>query len=121
MSVDTFINNATHLLSAYPSSTVSITYTKSKTKPGNITKFKVYNPRSNKSLKYKTNKIKEFSRLLTFLGPNGVNIELKHSVGLSSLMSNKKFELNDTKLDTKEDELKEDNKINKKKKKKSKK
>ena len=77
------------LFSAYPTTTVvSITYAnetkkaKSNTKTtsnddkkaSNSVKFKVYEPRSGKCLKYKTYKTKELSKLLTFLGPKGVTL-----------------------------------------------
>lgn len=125
-SADSFIEFASQLLQAYPSlATISITYANSAKKLGktaaddskkasNFTAFKVYEPRSGKCIKYKTYKIKELSKLLTFLGPKGVSVTrpkkrratdependdekrqktvTEHTVGLSSILSNTKFD-----------------------------
>lgn len=137
--IDSFIDFSSHLLQAYPSTTtLSITYAnvskkqskKNKThsnvktddkdhankKATNSVKFKCYEPTSGKCIKYKTYKIKELSRLLTFIGPRGVSVSTtkkrslededatdtnkkskvetinEHTNGLASVMSNVKFE-----------------------------
>ncbi|KAK6465478.1 signal recognition particle 9 kDa protein-domain-containing protein [Scheffersomyces coipomensis] len=107
--IDSFIELATDLLVAYPNTTLlSITYTnvskknkkKSESSSGvtkksnasNCVNIKLYEPNAGKTHKYKTYKIKELSRLLTFIGPRGVNIGGDHMVGLSSIMSNVKYD-----------------------------
>ncbi|ODV79108.1 uncharacterized protein CANTADRAFT_21875 [Suhomyces tanzawaensis NRRL Y-17324] len=117
-SLDTFIESASALLAAYPSSTtLSVTYTNvhKKQQQGKVSKdsksnkathsvsTKLFEPSSGKCIKYTTYKIKELSRILTFIGPKGVNVitqtktnegeeETVHKVGLASIMSNTKFE-----------------------------
>lgn len=77
-------------------------------KATNLVTFKCFEPDSGKCLKYKTYKSKELSKLLTFVGPRGVSLTKKsetpstendgetsnnfHVNGLSSIMSNVKFE-----------------------------
>ncbi|CAH2351574.1 signal recognition particle subunit Srp21p [[Candida] railenensis] len=136
--VDRFIESSSRLLSAYPTTTtLSITYAnalkKSKTnkegtkkeddadskKATNIVTFKCYEPNAGKCIKYSTYKVKELSRLLTFVGPRGVSVtkpinkkrkledsdensdkktktektsSAEHAAGLASIMSNVKFE-----------------------------
>ncbi|EGV61930.1 hypothetical protein PSN45_000626 [Yamadazyma tenuis] len=114
--LDTFISSTAKLLAAYPTTArVSITYanehkklerrTKNSKKPSeksasNYVSFKVFEPSSGKVIKYKTYKVKELSKLITFLGPRGVTSNDAQKVpGLSSIMSNKKFDESE-KLDT---------------------
>ncbi|CCE72679.1 Piso0_000269 [Millerozyma farinosa CBS 7064] len=76
-------------------------------KATNSVTFKCFEPESGKCIKYKTYKSKELSKLLTFVGPRGVSLTKKsetnstendgetsnfHINGLSSIMSNVKFE-----------------------------
>lgn len=136
--IDRFIESSSELLLAYPTTTtLSITYAnalkKSKTnkegtkkqdesdskKATNIVTFKCYEPNAGKCIKYSTYKVKELSRLLTFVGPRGVLVtkpinkkrkledgdensdkkakiekatNTEHAAGLASIMSNVKFE-----------------------------
>lgn len=99
--LDEFIDRSTEFLSAYPATTLSITYkNKSKLKTSKIEKpkhesiisIKLYDPKSGKLIKYKTSKIKEFNRILNFIGPKGIHVGDSHQIGLSSIMSNSKFE-----------------------------
>lgn len=136
--VDTFIESSSKLLQAFPTTTtLSITYAnslkKSKAKKEesrkqedtdskkatNIVTFKCYEPNAGKCIKYSTYKVKELSRLLTFVGPRGVlvtrstnkkrkledseessekkakpekNLTTEYTAGLASIMSNVKFE-----------------------------
>lgn len=137
--IDSFIDFSSQLLEAYPSTTtLSITYanalkkqSKNKDKDGskidtssdnnnkkatNLVTFKCYEPNSGKCIKYSTYKIKELSRLLTFIGPRGVSVSNtkkrpiedeqgntdakktkvetinEHTNGLASIMSNVKFD-----------------------------
>lgn len=132
-SVDYFIESSSKLLEAFPSTTtLSITYanTLKKSKPSkaegkevdskkatNQVTFKCYEPRSGKCVKYSTFKIKELSRLMTFIGPRGVLVTkpnkkrkheeveeekedsivsstvTEHKAGLASIMSNVKFDV----------------------------
>lgn len=109
MSVDTFIEHSSRLLQSFPASTtLSITYSnvvkkqkksnkngKSEVSPKytNAVKFKLYEAQSGKVIKFTTHKSKELSKLLNFIGPNGVsNSEEDHKVGLASIMSNVKYE-----------------------------
>lgn len=130
--VDSFIEYSSKLLLAYPSTTLSITYanveknhknakqvdTESKRATNKVT-FKCYEPHSGKCVKYSTTKVKEFSRLMTFVGPRGVlvsrpkrksevldtetseetsdkktktDLVTENRAGLASIMSNVKFE-----------------------------
>lgn len=130
--IDCFIESSSKLLEAFPSTTaLTITYAnelKKQKKKGKVSKeqdnkkasnsvsFKCYEPQSGRCLKYKTYKIKELSRLLTFVGPRGVSINkivknpiedeatksdkkkpnydevAENTPGLASIMSNTKFE-----------------------------
>lgn len=110
--MDSFIESVSDLLEASPSCTVSITYSntakKSKRegtpKATNVVKFKVHDTTLNKSIKYSTNKGKDVSRFLTYLGPRGLTQKRsaeeasepakkqKLSVGAASIMSNTPFE-----------------------------
>lgn len=137
--IDSFIDFSSQLLEAYPSTTtLSITYanalkkqSKNKDKDGskidtssdsnnkkatNSVTFKCYESNSGKCIKYSTYKIKELSRLLTFIGPRGVSVSNtkkrpieneqdkgnakktkvetinEHTNGLASIMSNVKFD-----------------------------
>lgn len=102
--LDQFIETSTEFLAAYPATTLSITYkNKSKVKGGKIDKpkhesvvsIKLYDGKSGKLIKYKTSKIKEFNRILNFIGPKGIHMGDSHQIGLSSIMSNTKFDEND--------------------------
>ncbi|KAK6197481.1 signal recognition particle 9 kDa protein-domain-containing protein [Scheffersomyces amazonensis] len=102
-SIDTFIELSSDLLAAYPNTTLlSITYSNESKKSkkdkvaGSVSKknvatnrvnIKLYEPHAGKVLKFKTFKSKELSRLLSFVGPRGVNIGETHVEGLSSVMS----------------------------------
>ncbi|KAH3671139.1 hypothetical protein OGAPHI_000850 [Ogataea philodendri] len=104
---DWFIQKSLDLLKASPDdTTVSITYTHSKsgskstTKPPKaVIKFKTFNPKTGICLTFKTYKSKEFNRLVNVLGPRGSsmtktdNQEKKtiHLDGFSSVMSNVEF------------------------------
>lgn len=113
--MDSFIDLSLELLEAYPAATVSITYSNeakkdskvgkdSSRRPANKVKFKVSDLGLSKSVKYSTTKAKEVSKILTFLGPNGVSTKRKASeegdgakkqklsVGVASVMSNSKIE-----------------------------
>lgn len=112
--MERFIESLSELLEAFPSATVSVTYSNSakKTKKEdpkrahNVVKFKCYEPHLGKCVKYSTYKLKELSRLLIFLGPRGVSSLRKPEeseepaakrrktdiTGVASLMSNTKFE-----------------------------
>lgn len=109
MSLDSFIDSTSKLLAAYPTTAkVSITYSnehklaqkKGKSLPeksaSNCVSVKVFEPSLGKCIKYKTYKIKEFSKLLTFLGPRGVSVgeggNTNKVTGAGSIMSNKKFD-----------------------------
>lgn len=75
--IDTFITNSVQLFEANPSQTIfSIAY-KCKhegaaRKP--VVSFKTHNPHLSSHYKFKTNKSKDVSRLLSALGPRGVSI-----------------------------------------------
>lgn len=115
MKIEEFIESSNDLLQAFPSTTISITYANDAKKYKNekylnSVKIKCYEPKSGKCLKFKTNKAKELSRLLIFLGPRSVSVKrkrdedsegtkkLKSEVpGMASIMSNKKFE-NDSEI-----------------------
>lgn len=116
--IDEFLELSIDLLSNFPSTTFSITYSnvskKSKTQKelklntaidstvdsqDKISKkqhtpathavtVKLFEPHTGKCLKYKTIKQKELSRILNMLGPQGIS----NKVGLASLMTNTKFE-----------------------------
>lgn len=106
--MDSFIDSALELLEAYPSATVSITYSRvgkkesleESRRPSNKVKFKVHDLVLTKSVRYTTTKTKELSKLLTFLGPHGVSTKrkaaqdllaakkLKPSPGVAGVMSN---------------------------------
>lgn len=129
--IDSFIEHSSALFEAFPSTTIlSFTYSNEKKKAGkrksvdiedenskkasNAVTFKCYEPSFGKCIKYKTNKVKELSRLLTFVGPRGVNVSKKRertedtdekankrikvditsefTPGLASIMSNTKFD-----------------------------
>lgn len=152
LSVDSFIKKSSSLLQSFPqTTTLSITYnnkikkitksSKSKLsgdktssdipinnkKSKNSVKFKCYEPNSGKCISYTTYKSKELSRLITFIGPNGVSMKsnkdieidqnnnnnnedtkkLNHAIGLASIMSNTKFE--ETSKDEKEKDKEEIN------------
>lgn len=95
--MDTFIDSALELLEAYPSATVSVTYSKFSKKettdgsrrPSNKVKFKVYDLDLSKFVRYTTTKTKELSKLLTFLGPHGVSTKRKVIEDLSSAKKSK--------------------------------
>lgn len=110
--MESFIQSTAELLEAFPSATVSITYTNAAKKKSadskttrHTAKFKVFEAHSGKCIQYRTSKSKELSRLLTYLGPRGVlslkrahdddddeNKKPKLVVGASSVMANTKFE-----------------------------
>lgn len=116
--MERFIQSLSELLEAFPSTTVSLTYSNQAKKRGkedpkkaqNVVKFKCYEPHLGKVVKYSTHKLKELSRLLIFLGPRGVapiappkrkaEEEAEESskrqkseiVGVASVMSNTKYE-----------------------------
>ncbi|CAH6721054.1 signal recognition particle subunit Srp21p [[Candida] jaroonii] len=117
MKIEEFIESSNDLLEAFPSTTISITYANDAKKYKNdkylnSVKIKCYEPKSGKCLKFKTNKAKELSRLLIFLGPKSISVKRKREEeedteeskkfktevpGMASIMSNKKFE-NDTEI-----------------------
>lgn len=108
--LDSFIDSTTGFLSAYPSATLSVTYsTKNskqkveKPKPP-VVRVKVYDPKSGKCIKYHTSKAKELLRVLVFLGPMGISTGGVRKVGVASLMSNTKFEEVEEKVKEKEKE-----------------
>lgn len=75
--IDTFITNSVQLFEVNPSQTIfSISYKwkakSSKKKP--VVSFKAHNPHLSNHYKFKTNKSKDVSRLLSALGPRGVTI-----------------------------------------------
>ncbi|CAI5758930.1 unnamed protein product [Candida verbasci] len=105
--IDKFIELSSDLLSNYPSTTLSITYTSKKKskktieddkiskdskKASNSVNFKLYEPHSGKCLKFNTSKSKELSKLLNFIGPRGVSNQNQNVIGLASLMTNVKYE-----------------------------
>lgn len=112
--MESFIESLAELFEAFPSATVTITYS-NKTKkskdnaaPVHSVKFKCSEPQLGKSIQYSTRKGKELSRLLTYFGPRGVSTKRKAEatvteepaqkqqkteiVGVASVMSNNKFE-----------------------------
>lgn len=75
--IDTFITNSVQLFEVNPSQTVfSVSYKwkskDSKKKP--IVSFRTHNAHLSNHYKFKTNKSKDVSRLLSALGPRGVTI-----------------------------------------------
>ncbi|QLL30562.1 hypothetical protein HG536_0A03800 [Torulaspora globosa] len=75
--IDTFITNSVQLFEVNPSQTIlSISYKwkpqSSKKKP--VVSFKTHNAHLSSCYKFKTNKSKDVSRLLSALGPRGVTI-----------------------------------------------
>lgn len=75
--IDTFITNSVQLFEANPSQTIfSISYKcKSKsTQKKPVVSFKTHNSHLSNHYKFKTNKSKDVSRLLSALGPRGVSI-----------------------------------------------
>ncbi|KAF3989892.1 hypothetical protein FT663_02462 [Candidozyma haemuli var. vulneris] len=113
--MEKFIESSAELFEAFPSATVTITYSnKNKKKssdneaPANSVKFKCTEPKSGKTIQYSTRKAKELSRLLTYFGPRGVSKKRKADseaedaqtskkiksevTGVASVMSNSKFE-----------------------------
>lgn len=96
-SIDSFIDSASKLLEAYPStSTLTLTYANAHKKNSrhkkaeedgnkngndkkahNLVTFKCYEPHCGKCIKYTTFKSKELSRLMTFIGPRGVTTTRK--------------------------------------------
>lgn len=97
--MDSFIDLAAKFLEAYPLSTLSITYSnvakKAQGKAGKV-RFKFYDSALTKCVKYSTTKLKEVSKILTYLGPRGVSsaatdgLEPKQTVGAASVMANHK-------------------------------
>ncbi|CUM66322.1 uncharacterized protein PRCAT00003984001 [Priceomyces carsonii] len=97
--IELFIESASRLLEAFPSSTlVSITYANEAKKHSkkkiikdvskratNSVTFKCYEPKSGKCIKYKTKRTKELSRLLTFLGPKGVTVSKSRKRSLEAV------------------------------------
>lgn len=75
--IDTFITNSVQLFEVNPSlTTFSISYRcKSKSsQKKTVVSFKTQNPHLSNHYKFKTNKSKDVSRLLSALGPRGVSI-----------------------------------------------
>lgn len=109
LTIDTYIQRSLSLFEASPSETkVSITYgsnlkkhskknkdgkTKSK-KPltQNFITFKTFEPSTGTCLRYKTYKVKEFSRLLSLLGPKSLQIQNASVRSIGSLMTNAVYE-----------------------------
>ncbi|ODQ81346.1 hypothetical protein BABINDRAFT_160705, partial [Babjeviella inositovora NRRL Y-12698] len=91
-SLDIFIERSCRLMDARPASTVSITYgsqaKKAKTAPAPTDKVskkatsfvavKTYDPTSGVCYRIKLSKAKELSRVLTLLGPRGVQLTKNH-------------------------------------------
>lgn len=115
--MEKFIENLAQLFEAFPSATVTITYSnlakksrdKNESKKAqNAVKFKCTEPKLGKTIQYSTYKAKELSRLLTYFGPRGVSQKRKADeepleapkekqakteiLGVGSIMSNFKFE-----------------------------
>ncbi|KAG7664638.1 uncharacterized protein J8A68_001863 [[Candida] subhashii] len=111
--IDSFIQLSSDLLATYPTTTtLSITYSniakkKQSTKEGDSSikkkqptkkashsvSFKLFEPHTGKCIKYSTYKIKELSKILNFIGPRGIHDSNNlHVLGLSSLMTNVKYE-----------------------------
>lgn len=101
--IDVFIRQAGDFLAANPSTTLSITYSNHHkraasgkvSKPSaasNVVSVKLFEPSTGSCIKFRTYKSKELSKLLNFIGPNGVNIVSTNSqaVGLASIMTNTK-------------------------------
>lgn len=110
--IDSFIQLSSELLATYPTTTtLSITYSnvaKKTNQPSSSTttkikkptkkashsvSFKLFEPHTGKCIKYSTYKIKELSKILNFIGPRGIHdANNLHVLGLSSLMTNVKYE-----------------------------
>ncbi|KAG7193247.1 uncharacterized protein KQ657_001009 [Scheffersomyces spartinae] len=99
--VESFIERLANLLSTYPTTRLSITYSNVSKKHRTTTRslsathrvtFKCFEPASGKCLKFRTSKVKEFSRLMTFVGPRGVNHDTVNGLGLALVMANARFE-----------------------------
>lgn len=96
--MDTFIEQLTQLLAAYPQTTVSITYSnqEKKQKGTKVSKpatnkitVKLYEASAGKIVKFLTIKSREFSKVLAFLGPLGLaQAQEGDQFGLASLMAN---------------------------------
>ncbi|QLQ78128.1 hypothetical protein HG537_0A03750 [Torulaspora globosa] len=102
--IDTFITNSVELFEVNPSqTTLSISYKwKSKSGKKPVVSFKTHNSHLSSCYKFRTNKSKDVSRLLSALGPRGVTItrgkiekrvlkgndKSRDVVGLSTLMVN---------------------------------
>ncbi|CAN3372127.1 hypothetical protein DIURU_000432 [Diutina rugosa] len=95
--MDAFIESSTKLLAAYPSTTVSITYSNQhKKNPNKVAKpasnkvsVKLYVPEAGKIVKYSTFKSKELSKILALLGPFGVAMASTNpQIGLAGIMAN---------------------------------
>ncbi|RKP31371.1 hypothetical protein METBISCDRAFT_22403 [Metschnikowia bicuspidata] len=77
--MDTFISSALRVLEAYPTATVSVTYSKVDKKEGielarkarNKVKFKVYDSGLSACVRYSTTSSKNLAELLSFLSPGG--------------------------------------------------
>lgn len=99
--VESFIESLANLLSTYPTTRLTITYANVAKKnslrtPNALSSthkvtFKCFEPTSGKCIKFRTSKIKEVSRLLTFVGPRGVNHD-SVKFGLALVMANRTFE-----------------------------
>lgn len=114
--IDTYIQKSLNLFEASPSETkISITYgsnlkkhkkdTKTKSRKPltkNFITFKTFEPRTGTCLKYKTYKVKEFSRLLSLLGPKSIQFQKSTVRSIGSLMSNNEF--NDAETENNEEE-----------------
>lgn len=116
LNLDSFIEHSSDLLAAFPTTTtLSITYynvekkfaeprRSHKSDKTHAVRVKLFEPHSGKCLTYNTFRIKELSRILSFIGPRGVNVvtktkeadKNKHTPGLASLMSNVKYEEEET-------------------------
>lgn len=85
--MELFITNSRAMISAEPSACVTLSYSKKKKVP--VVRIKVSSAVLGKVVKYRTGKAKELSKIMTHLGPYGVN----GAVGAGSLMANSVYEV----------------------------
>ncbi|GEQ66583.1 hypothetical protein JCM33374_g246 [Metschnikowia sp. JCM 33374] len=70
-----FIHNASDLLEAFPSASVSIAYTAKEGQENTGVKFTVSHSSQSKYLTYVSHDAKEVSRILAFIGPGGITAD----------------------------------------------
>lgn len=86
--IDTFILESTSLLKSVPSSTITLSYTHTKSGKSQV-KFKITSPQHGLNYQYQTRKHKDFAKLCNALGPRGCNVgDVGEIDGLSLLLMN---------------------------------